>query len=117
MADEELRGRGRPPGTSETPYNLIKQDLGATLKFQKEIRDLMKDQMDRIKKELTVGELTLDQRLKDMEALSQIMDILAKSSKETARVILDPKGGEGKSDQEKLSQEQLINELVNGQRK
>lgn len=109
--------RGRPEGTKETPYNLVKQDLSATLKLQKEIRDLVRDQVDRIKKELSVGELELSIRLKAMEMLSSVLDILSKSSKETAKVILDPKGGEGKASQDQVSEEQLMMELVNGVRR
>jgi len=111
--DDKL-SRGRPEGTKETPYNLVKADLGATLKLQKDIRDLVRDQVDRIKLELKSETLSLEQRLKSMEMLSSVLDILAKSSQQTAKVILDPKGGEGRSDQERISEDQLMKELVLG---
>ena len=114
---DEVRGRGRPEGTKETPYNLVKADLGATLKLQKDVRDLVRDQVDLIKKELKQEDITLEARLKAMEMLSSVLDILGKSSKETAKVILDPKGGEGKQDSEVVSEDQLMRELVMGVRK
>jgi len=114
---EETRGRGRPEGTKETPYNLVKADLGATLKLQKEIRDLVRDQVDQIKQELKSSDLTLEQRLKSVEMLGNVLDVLSKSSKETAKVILDPKGGDGKGEEEKVSEEQLMRELVMGTRR
>lgn len=112
---EEKRGRGRPPGTVEDPASLIKTDLGQTLKLQKQLRGVIEEQLEKIKKRLNDEErpVNFKDRLEAIELIAKAMDTLTKSVQQTAGFITKIKESEKKDE---MSDEEIIRIIMDGEK-
>jgi hypothetical protein len=93
---------GRPAGTTETPYQLIKSDLKETLKQQRRIRQIFDQQLTEIQEELRTTKPPMKQRLEIMNALAGMTETLTKSMQQAAKYVMaeEPKDSEGKKGSE-----------------
>jgi hypothetical protein len=114
MSKEEKAPVGRPQGTKESPYNLVKQDLNQTLKLQREVRNLVQEQVEEVKTLLVDKTLPIEGRLKAMDMLGTLLETLSKSSQATSKLILSPEGEGGRKENEAMSETALIEELLKG---
>ena len=79
---------GRPPGSKETPYEMVKADLHQTLKLQKRLRGIVESQLDAIEKRLTATETTSREQLEILDSLAKMSETLTRNVQQTAKWIL-----------------------------
>jgi hypothetical protein len=90
--DAPRRAVGRPPGP-ESAKQLLKQELKETIKLNKEIRQMVQDQMDELRKMLR-GEPSLDQRLRVVTVLGKMIELQGKGLDAAAGHLVDSENTE-----------------------
>lgn len=102
--EERKRGRGRPPGTTDEPERLIRQELVAHLKAYRRIRELIERRVETEHSQMNIDEL------------GKAADLLRKGISEMARSIVAPAKPEGsKGRGEEQSVEEILAEITGGQ--
>ena len=100
---EARRGRGRPPGTDDSPERLIRQELVAHLKAYRRIRELIERRVDADHSQLSFDEL------------GKAADLLRKGIGEMARSIVAPAKAEIAKDKgDEKSAEEILAEMMQG---
>lgn len=99
--------KGRPPGSVENSYTLVKRDLKETLGLAKRVRTLIHQQIGEFETALADKKLPLELRLDLTEKLGKLMQILAQSSRDMAKFIVEP-GEQRKPEEGEVSWDQLL---------
>lgn len=79
----------RPVGSTETPANLLKQDVKDTIKLNRQLRDAIQQQLDSLKALAKNPDLSLKDRLAIIQLLAAAVGATSKPLGDVAKHIIE----------------------------
>lgn len=100
MTEPESARRGRPPGTDETPEQMLRKELISHLKVYKRLREITQTKIDTLGDSLSPDDL------------AKFMDLLRRGIVDMARSIVAPAKAESAPKVEEMDPEKILAELI-----